>query len=87
MKQTLNANLIVKRIAAPEKTKGGILLANTEETVQPQQGKVLVSNSSITDVQVGDTVIFDKHAGTEFDLNGDKVLFIKLENIIGVVEE
>ena len=62
---------------------------------KPMQGEVLaVGNGKIQDdgsvrpldVKVGDKVLFGKYAGTEFKQNGEEVLMMREDDIMGVLE-
>jgi chaperonin GroES len=57
------------------------------EIVAAGKGKIL-ENGDIRplDVQVGDTVLFGKYSGTEVKLNGEEVLVMREEDIMGVIE-
>jgi chaperonin GroES len=86
--------LVVQRQEAGEKTKGGIILPDTAKE-KPQIGKVVavgdgrvLKNGKRQDMQLkkGDTVLFSAYAGDEFTLNGDKVLLMREEDVLAVVE-
>jgi chaperonin GroES len=84
---------VVKRIAAEEKTKGGIIIPDTAKE-KPQQGEVVAvgpggrdeSGKLIPiDVKQGDTVLFGKWSGTEVVIDGDELLIMKESDIMGVM--
>jgi chaperonin GroES len=90
----LQDRIIVKRVAEEEKTKGGIIIPDTAKE-KPIEGKVLaVGNGKVLedgkvrplDVKAGDTVLFSKYAGTEIKVEGDELLIMREEDILGVVE-
>jgi len=90
----LGQNVLVRRLEAEEKTKGGIVLPDTAKE-KPKEGEVLaVGEGEITkdgkrkDFQVkkGDRVIFSSYAGTEIKIEGDEFLIIGEDDILGVVE-
>ena len=58
-----------------------------EEIVAAGKGKLL-DNGDVRplDVQVGDSVLFGKYSGTEVKLNGEEVLVMREEDIMGVIE-
>src|SRR5437868_1749628 len=91
----LHDRVVVKRIAAEEKTKGGIIIPDTAKE-KPQQGEVIAvgpggrdeSGKLIPiDVKAGDRVLFGKWSGTEVTLDGDEVLIMKESDIMGVLVE
>ncbi len=90
----LRDRVLVKRLAAEEKTKGGIILPDTAKE-KPQEGKVVaVGTGKIDDsgkkidlsVKVGDRVLFGSYAGNEVRIHGDEYLIMKEEEIFGIVE-
>jgi chaperonin GroES len=89
----LHDRVVVKRIAAEEKTKGGIIIPDTAKE-KPQQGEVVAvgpggrdeSGKLIPiDVKQGDTVLFGKWSGTEVVIDGDELLIMKESDIMGVM--
>ena len=90
----LGDRVIVKRLEAEEKTASGIVLpGNTAE--KPDQGEVLaVGPGKKTDegklvamnVKVGDRVLFGKYSGQTVKVDGDELLVMREEDIMGVVE-
>jgi chaperonin GroES len=89
----LHDRIIVKRIKEDEKTKGGIIIPDTAKE-KPQQAKVVAVGSGKRedgkviplDVKAGDTVLFGKYSGTEIKLDGDDVLIIREEDVLGIVD-
>jgi chaperonin GroES len=90
----LGQNVLLRRLEAEEKTKGGIILPDTAKE-KPKEGEVLAlgegeldKNGKRKDFQVkkGDRVIFSSYAGTEVKLDGDEYLILSEDDILGVVE-
>ena len=90
----LGQNVLLRRLAAEEKTKGGIILPDTAKE-KPREGEVLALGEGALDkdgkrqdfqVKAGDRVIFSSYAGTEVKLGGDEYLIIAEDDILGVVE-
>ena len=90
----LGQNVLLRRLAAEEKTKGGIILPDTAKE-KPREGEVLALGEGALDkngkrqdfqVRAGDRVIFSSYAGTEVKLSGDEYLIISEDDILGVVE-
>ena len=90
----LQDRLLVKRLEEKEQVQGGIIIPDTAKD-KPQQAKVLaVGPGRVTDdgklqaieVKVGDTVVFGKYAGTEVQVDGDDLLLIRDDDVLGVLE-
>lgn len=90
----LGQNVLVRRLEAEEKTKGGIVLPDTAKE-KPKEGEVLaIGEGEITkdgkrkefQVKRGDRVIFSSYAGTEIKIEGEEYLIISEDDILGVVE-
>ena len=90
----LHDRVVVRRIEAEEKTKGGIIIPDTAKE-KPSEG-VIVSvgpgardesgKINALDVKAGDRVLFGKWSGTEVKLNGEDLLIMKESDIMGIVE-
>jgi chaperonin GroES len=91
----LSDRIVVSRIADQEKTKGGIIIPDTAKE-KPLEGKVLAVGNGRTledgsvrklDVKVGDRVLFTKYGGSEITLNGEQLLILREDDVLGVVEK
>jgi len=91
----LDDRVIIRQSEAEEKTKGGIILPDTAKE-KPQMGKIVaVGNGKLLDdggrgkmsVKKGDKVIYSKYAGTEVDVDGEKLIIVTESSILGVVEK
>jgi chaperonin GroES len=89
----LHDRVVVKRLDAEEKTKGGIIIPDTVKE-KPQEGEVVAVGPGGRDeagklipmgVKAGDRVLFGKWSGTEVKLDGDELLIMKESDIMGVV--
>ena len=89
----LHDRVVVKRIDAEEKSKGGIIIPDTAKE-KPQEGEVVAvgpggrdeSGKLIAiDVKAGDRVLFGKWSGTEVKLDGEELLIMKESDIMGVI--
>ncbi len=87
--------IVVQRQEAGEKTKGGIILPDNAKE-KPQIGKVLaVGEGKWTkdgkrqpmQVKMGDSVLFTSYAGDEFKLDGEKVLLMREDDVLAVLED
>ena len=89
----LHDRVVVKRVDAEEKSKGGIIIPDTAKE-KPQEGEVVAvgpggrdENGKLIpiDVRVGDRVLFGKWSGTEVKLDGEELLIMKESDIMGVI--
>jgi len=90
----LHDRVIVRRLDEEQKSAGGIIIPDTAKE-KPLQGEVIAAgkgkileNGEIRplDVKAGDRVIFSKYAGTEIKLDGQEVLMMREDDILGVIE-
>ena len=90
----LHDRVIVKRLEEERTSPGGIVIPDSAAE-KPSQGKVIsagkgkiLENGSVRalDVKVGDKILFGKYSGTEVKVNGDDLLVMREEDIMGVVE-
>jgi chaperonin GroES len=91
----LHDRVIVKRMEEERKTASGIVIPDTA-TEKPDQGEVLAVGPGKKDdkgsaiamgVKVGDRVLFGKYAGQAVKIDGDEVLVMREEDIMGVIEK
>jgi len=69
-----------------EKTPGGIYVPDVAKE-KPQKGTVIEVGSEVKEVKVGDTVLFDKYAGSKIKIDDFEYLIIKEEEILGIIEK
>lgn len=90
----LHDRVIVKRLEEERTTASGIVIPDSA-TEKPDQGTVqAVGNGKILedgsvkklDVKVGDKVLFGKYAGQAFKVDGEELLVMREEDIMGIVE-
>lgn len=91
----LHDRIIVRRLEEERKTASGIVIPDSA-TEKPDQGEVLaVGNGKILengnvrplDVKVGDKVLFGKYSGQTVKVEGEELLVMREEDIMGVVEK
>src|SRR5665213_2580443 len=89
----LHDRVVVKRIDAEEKTKGGIIIPDSAKE-KPQEGLVVAVGPGgrdeagkliPIDIRNGDRVLFGKWSGTEIKLDGEELLIMKESDIMGVL--
>ena len=91
----LHDRVVVRRIEADEKTKGGIIIPDTVKE-KPQEGEIIAVGPGgrdeagkliPIDLKAGDRVLFGKWGGTEVKLEGEDLLIMKESDVMGVVEQ
>ena len=90
----LHDRVIVKRIEEERKSAGGIVIPDTAAE-KPDQGEIVAvgkgkknDEGKVTplDVKVGDRVLFGKYSGQTVKVDGDELLVMREEDIMGVIE-
>jgi chaperonin GroES len=91
----LQDRVLIKRLEDDtEKTKGGLYIPDSAKE-KPQQGKVMAVGKGRTndegkvitlDVKAGDKILFGKYSGSEIKVDGEELLIMREEDILGVVE-
>jgi chaperonin GroES len=90
----LHDRIIVKRMEEERKSPGGIVIPDAAaekpikgEVIAVGNGRVLESGEvRPLDVKAGDKVIFGKYSGTEVKVDGEDLLVMKEDDIMGVIE-
>ncbi len=90
----LHDKILLERIEASQKTKGGIIIPETAKE-KPQEGKVVsVGKGRVGDdgkivpleVKKGDKVLFSKYGGTEITLEGDDYVILDENEVLAIIE-
>jgi chaperonin GroES len=90
----LHDRVIVRRLEEERKTAGGIVIPDTAAE-KPMQGEIvaagngkLLENGDLRplDVKKGDRVLFGKYSGTEVKVEGEDLLVMREDDIMGVIE-
>ena len=90
----LHDRVVVRRLAAEEKTSGGIIIPDTAQE-KPMEGEVIAAGPGARDekgtvvalaVKAGDRVLFGKWSGTEVKLDGEELLIMKESDLMGVID-
>ncbi len=87
-------NIVVKRLDEEEKKIGSIIIPDsakekplTAEVVAVGSGRTLKDGKKVPlEVKVGDKVLVGKYSGSEVKLDGDELLILKEDEVLGVVE-
>ncbi|MCL4867659.1 MAG: co-chaperone GroES [Anaerolineae bacterium] len=90
----LGDRVVVRPTEQEQTTASGLVLPETAKE-KPQQGTVIAAGPGrrdddgkriVMDVQVGDSVLYAKYAGTEIKINNEKLLILKESDILAIVE-
>lgn len=82
----IGERVLVKREEIEEKSTGGIILTQAVQE-RPNQGEVRAIGD-VEGIEVGDTVVFGKYAGTDvLDVDGESLIFIDLKDVKAVIYE
>ena len=91
--QPLHDRVIVKRIDEGEQVRGGIIIPDTAKE-KPQEGEVIAAglgkyredgSRQALDVHAGDRVLFGKYGGSEIKVDGEDLLIMREDEILGVI--
>ena len=90
----LHDRVIVKRIEEGEQVRGGIIIPDTAKE-KPQEGEVVAvgegkykedGTRQSLDVKQGDRVLFGKYSGSEIKIDGEELLIMREDEILGILE-
>ena len=90
----LHDRVVVRRVEDERTSPGGIVIPDTA-TEKPMQGEVVAAGNGKVldsgeqrglDVKVGDKVLFGKYSGTEVKIDGEELLVMREDDIMGVIE-
>jgi chaperonin GroES len=86
--------VLIKRVEAEEKAKGGIIIPDTAKE-KPMEGKVIAVGAGRLDddgkripmeVKSGDRILFGKYGGTEIKINDEEHIILKQDEILGIIQ-
>lgn len=89
----LHDRVLVRRVKQDEKTAGGIILPDTAQE-KPSEGVIIAAGNGIKkddgtvvklDVKAGDHVLFGKWSGNEIKVDGEDLIIMKEDDILGVI--
>ena len=90
----LHDRVVVRRIEEDMKTAGGIIIPDTAKE-KPMQGEIIAAGPGACDesgklvpldVKRGDKVLFGKWSGTEVKIDGEELLIMREDEILGIIE-
>jgi chaperonin GroES len=91
--QPLHDRVIVKRIDEGEQVRGGIIIPDTAKE-KPQEGEVIAAGlgkykedgtRQALSVKAGDRVLFGKYSSSEIKLDGEELLIMREDEILGII--
>ena len=90
----LHDRVIVKRLEESEQARGGIIIPDTAKE-KPQEGEVIAvgegkyredGTRQTLDVKEGDRVLFGKYSGSEIKIDGEELLIMREDEILGIIK-
>ena len=90
----LHDRVIIRRIEEGEQVRGGIIIPDSAKE-KPQEGEVIAAGDGKykedgtrqpLDVKSGDRVLFGKYSGSEITIDGEELLIMREDEILGVIE-
>jgi chaperonin GroES len=90
----LHDRVIVKRIDEGEQVRGGIIIPDSAKE-KPQEGEVIAvgegkykedGSRQPLDVKTGDRVLFGKYSSSEIKVNGEELLIMREDEILGIIK-
>jgi len=90
----INDRILVLRVDEDQKSPGGIIIPDTAKE-KPHEGKIVATGPGKLDengkrvpleVKKGDRILFSKYAGTEIKIDGVEHLFMKEDDVLGVLD-
>jgi chaperonin GroES len=91
----LHDRILVRRIEEGESIRGGIIIPDSAKE-KPQQGEVISVGKGKSndegkvfplDVKAGDNILFGKYSGTEIKLDGEELLIMREEEVLGILKK
>lgn len=88
----LHDRVLIRRVEESETVRGGIIIPDTAKE-KPQEGVILAVGTGKYEkgqtiplaVKDGDRVLFGKYAGTEIKIDGEELLILREEEILGIL--
>jgi len=90
----LHDRILVRRMEESETVRGGIIIPDSAKE-KPQQGEVISVGKGKSndegkvfplDVKAGDKILFGKYSGTEIKLDGEELLIMREEEVLGILK-
>ena len=87
--QPLADRVLVRPVAAEEKTIGGIIIPDSAKEKPLRGGVIAVGNGTKDEAMVlnaGDQVLYGKYAGTELEYEGEKFLIMRQSDVLAILK-
>jgi chaperonin GroES len=90
----MNDRILVVRVEEEKKTAGGIIIPDTAKE-KPQEGKIVAAGPGKMgddgkripmELKKGDRILFSKYAGSEIKVDGVEHIFMREDDILGILE-
>src|SRR5215211_6791271 len=90
----LHDRVIVKRVDEGEQIRGGLIIPDSAKE-KPQEGEVIAAGlgkyredgtRQTLDVKTGDRVLFGKYSSSEIKLDGEELLIMREDEILGIIK-
>ncbi len=91
----LHDRILVRRVEEGETVRGGIIIPDSAKE-KPQEGEVISVGKGKSndegkvfplDVKAGDRVLFGKYSGTEIKIDGEELLIMREEEVLGILKK
>ena len=91
----LHDRILVRRVEEGESIRGGIIIPDSAKE-KPQQGEVISVGKGKSndegkvfplDVKAGDNILFGKYSGTEIKIDGEELLIMREEEVLGILSK
>ncbi|QOP41697.1 co-chaperone GroES [Sulfurimonas marina] len=80
----LGERILVKSVEESNTTASGIIIPDNAKE-KPNRAEVIAISEEITNVNVGDTVVYGKYSGTQIALEGQDYIVLELADVLGVI--
>jgi chaperonin GroES len=90
----LHDRVLVRRIEEGEQVRAGIVIPDSAKE-KPQEGEVIATGHGkykedgtrqALDVKTGDRVLFGKYTSSEIEIDGEKLLILREDEILGIIQ-
>lgn len=80
----LGERVLVKRVEEETTTASGIIIPDNAKE-KPLHGSVVAVSDKVEGIKAGETVVFAKYSGTEIKLDGEELLVMNVDDVLGVL--
>lgn len=77
--------LVVQPTIQNDKTESGLYIPDAAKEKQ-QTGKVIAVGGEVKEVKSGDKILFGKYSGSEVEVDGQKYLIFKEDDVLGILK-